>query len=222
MFPTELRYRNSETALLRHFKLPASILIEKGRLPEVATDILCVTYAMKGSLSTLLKVEVTLDSPKLPTVSLPGGSLVALLKKRRPEVVSITCLDYVENAADKLSAAIWRIASRVRGSKDDDPTLIRHIYDLAMLKDSVIGRSGFADLVRATMDADSGRTKGDDFSILSNAEKGNKLIAILENDHLYAEEYQRFVAGLSYAPSDRTPDFAKALEALRMLVASIA
>ena len=168
-----------------------------------------------------IKVEVTLDSPKLPVVSLPVGSLVATLAGKDPEVASVTCLAYVENAADKLSAAIWRISARVRGTEGDDVTLIRHLYDLALLKDSVISNADFAALARTTIEADSERTKNDAFAALSIAEKGGHLISILEGDALYEAEYHKFVAGLSYAPKEKTPGFAQAIAALRELVAHV-
>jgi len=169
-----------------------------------------------------IKVEVTLNSPKLPVVALQVSSLISTLTKAPPEVASITCLSYVENAADKLSAAIWRISERVRGGKNDDPTLIRHVYDLAFLKDAVIGDPNFVELARTTIEADSQRTKDHDFAKLSVGQKGGKLISILSEDLLYMEEYQRFVAGLSYASQAQTPDFAKALSALRELLANVA
>ena len=152
---------------------------------------------------------------------MPVGSLIAILAKKEPEVAIINCLDYVENAADKLSAATWRIAARVRGAKDDDATLIRHVYDLALLKDAVIGDPNFVELVRTTMEADRERTKDENFARLSIAEKGRKLISILEEDPLYAGEYQKFVAGLSYASVDEVPDFTHALTALRVLVSHL-
>ena len=169
-----------------------------------------------------IKIEVTLDSPKLPVIPLPVSSLVATLQKKEHEVASITCLAYVENAADKLSAAIWRIAARVRGAENDDATLIRHVYDLALLKDFVIRDPNFVDLARKTIDADIERTNDEDFARLTIAEKGARLISILSEDPLYAGEYQKFVAGLSFAPNDETPSFAYAIKALLELVACVA
>ncbi len=169
-----------------------------------------------------IKVEVTLGSPELPLVLLPVSSLVASLQKKEPEVASIACLAYVENAADKLSAAIWRIVARVRGAKDDDATLIRHVYDLALLKDFVIRDQNFVDLFKHTMDADSDRANDENFCQLSIAEKGGRLISILSEDPLYEAEYQKFVAGLSYATINQTPDFTEALKALRELIARVA
>lgn len=168
-----------------------------------------------------IKVEVTLDSPKLPVLTLPVGSLVATLTGKAPEVEGVLCLAFVENAADKLSAAIWRISARIRGAEGDDVTLIRHLYDLALLKDSVIGNAHFAALDRATIEADSERTKNDAFAVLSIAEKGSHLISILESDTLYESEYRNFVAGLSYAPVEKTLSFAQALAALRELVGHV-
>jgi len=169
-----------------------------------------------------IKIEITLDSPKLPVIPLPVSSLVATLQKKEPEVASITCLAYVENAADKLSAAIWRIAARVRGAENDDATLIRHVYDLAMLKDYVISDPNFIDLARKTIDADNKRAYDEGFARLTIAEKGARLISILSEDPLYAGEYKKFVAGLSYAPFAKTPDFEYAIKAIQELVAGVA
>jgi hypothetical protein len=41
--------------------------------------------------------------------------------------------DPVETAADKLSALAWRVHARDRASPEDDPTIIRHLHDLAAL-----------------------------------------------------------------------------------------
>lgn len=168
-----------------------------------------------------IKVEVTLDSPKLPVAVLPVSSLVASFTQQPPEVAAITCLAYVENAADKFSAAVWRISARERGTGHDDPTLVRHLYDLALLKDAVIDDPQFVELARATMNADNERTKDGAFAALSLQEKCAHMIAIVEQDDLYPGEYENFVAGLSYASKEDTPDFASALTAFRQLAALI-
>lgn len=168
-----------------------------------------------------IQVEVTLDSPKLPVATLPVSSLVATYTKQQPEVNAIACLAYVENAADKLSAAVWRIASRVRGSDNDDPALVRHLHDLAILKDAIISDPHFVTLARGTMTADTIRYKDTAFAALTLPERCAHMITVLEKDTLYPEEYSNFVAGLSYAPSNATPDFAAALSAVRQLATLI-
>ena len=80
----------------------------------------------------------------------PVASFVATAPKAAPEV---------ESAADKLSALAWRILDRVRGGPYDDPSVVRHIHDLAILKDRAITNDKFSPLVLASMQADATRAK---------------------------------------------------------------
>jgi hypothetical protein len=45
------------------------------------------------------------------------------------------------------TAIVWRIPDRVRGGQDDDPFLVRHIHDLAILKDAALQHGDFSGLV---------------------------------------------------------------------------
>lgn len=78
-----------------------------------------------------IRVEMSLASPALPASTRPIGSLIALTQGQPPEVGAFPAVDPVETAADKLSALAWRVHARRRGSPDDDPTIIRHLHDLA-------------------------------------------------------------------------------------------
>ena len=54
------------------------------------------------------------------------------MAERAPaEVAEFPCVHPVETAADKLSALSWRARSRDRSRANDDPTIIRHLHDLA-------------------------------------------------------------------------------------------
>jgi hypothetical protein len=69
-----------------------------------------------------------------PTVARSVSSFVAEAFKRPPEVPSIACVSITETAAEKLVALTRRIAMELAGlSRDPDPTLIRHVYDLHMM-----------------------------------------------------------------------------------------
>lgn len=72
--------------------------------------------------------------------------------RKSPEVEKISCLDAVENTADKLSALTWGALDRRRDDPDDDPTLVRHIHDLAMLKNMALNRPEFSKLVSVCME----------------------------------------------------------------------
>src|SRR2546428_6215986 len=88
-------------------------------------------------------IELTAKDVQLPPLYLPVSSFVNDVAKRSPEVARIGCIDPVESAADKLSAIAWRIPDRARGGQDDDPFLVRHIHDLAILKDAALQHGAF-------------------------------------------------------------------------------
>jgi hypothetical protein len=66
----------------------------------------------------------------------------------------------VETAADKLSALAWRVCVRERGSKRDDPTIIRHLHDLAALETRATAAPEFNAVLLKTVNADNGRGGG--------------------------------------------------------------
>lgn len=51
-----------------------------------------------------IKVEITMERPRLAPVAKPILSFVGKSRNYKPEVPSILCLDPVETAAEKLSA----------------------------------------------------------------------------------------------------------------------
>jgi len=104
-----------------------------------------------------IRVEMAFQAPALPPVARPIRSLVATAQKEGPEVPSFPCVDPVETAADKLSALAWRVCARDRRRPDDDPTMIRHLHDLAALERRVASAQGFAGLVLTAAAADEGR-----------------------------------------------------------------
>jgi hypothetical protein len=164
-------------------------------------------------------IEFTVMNPKLPPLHLPVYSLVNELAQEAPEVDKISCTDPVENACDKLSAIAWRIPARARGSGNDDPTVVRHIHDLAIMSDLAIQHPSFRNLVIQTIKSDdlrSARTAG-----MSIEQKLNLMMNILEGEKEYIQEYDRFVRGMSYAPDDNLLTFRQAVGKLRILVNAI-
>ncbi|MCB9983670.1 MAG: nucleotidyl transferase AbiEii/AbiGii toxin family protein [Rhodospirillales bacterium] len=169
-----------------------------------------------------IQIEMTARDIQLPQIALPVSSFLNELAKKPPEVPLIGCIDPVESAADKLSALAWRIPDRVRGDQYDDPSVIRHIHDLAVLKDRALAHIGFAELVAKSMQEDNNRAKNDpSLESMAVPEKLARMLAILTEDTKYAEEYRRFVEDVSYAKSGETPDFATALQAVRLLIDSV-
>jgi predicted nucleotidyltransferase component of viral defense system len=165
-----------------------------------------------------IQVEVTARNTQLPHVHLPVASFVSVLAKQPPEVIKIACIDPVESAADKLSALAWRIPDRIRGGKHDDASIVRHIHDLALLKDKALGHKKFVSLVAASMSEDSSRPKNrPELSQLSPQQRLELTLKILSEDEAYPPEYDLFVKGVSYATEGNVPGFATAVNAVRLL-----
>lgn len=176
-------------------------------------------FPPENALRPHIQIEFTVMNLELPALQLPVSSLVNELAKESPEVAKIDCTDPAENACDKLSAIAWRIPERVRGSENDDPTVVRHIHDLAIMSDLAVQHPSFKTLVIQTVKNDderSARVAG-----MTIVQKLNLMMEILEGEKEYAQEYDRFVRGMSYAPDQNLLSFRQAMEKLRILVNAI-
>ena len=176
-------------------------------------------FSREGALRPHIQIEIAAQNIQLPAVYLPVTSFMNEFMKQPPEVARIGCLDPVENAADKMSAIAWRIPDRVRGNPYDDPSIVRHIHDLAMLKEMALKSPAFVGLVVGSMQRDDDRTKNTpSFAGLSMSEKFAQMLSILSTDAEYLAEYDYFVTSTSYSQDGSTPDFKTALEAVKQLI----
>ena len=115
-----------------------------------------------------------------------------------------------------MSALAWRGCVRQRGSERDDPTVIRHLHDLAALEQRVIPAPAFKTLLAKAMIADTGRGGGQ--APREPAERFAGVLDRLTTDRLWADEYAEFVRNVSFAGADEKITFPAALEAVRRLV----
>lgn len=163
-------------------------------------------------------IEITVQDTQLPPIALPVSSFVNTHTNQSPEVERIKCIDPVESAADKLSAISWRIPDRMRDSENDDPSLVRHIHDLAILKEMALSHREFSTLVKGAMEQDRERPKNDaSITKLSASERLQRMLQTLKNDKEYEREYRQFVEGVSY--SNQAPSFSEAVAVLEELIA---
>lgn len=177
---------------------------------------------LKGhdSLRPHILAEISARAPRFEPVEKSIWSFVAQSQRRAPEIASILTVDPVETAADKLSAFTWRMLTRERGGDKDDPTIIRHVHDLAALEAIAIKHEGFADLLLETLNADATRGGGV-LADRSPKERLDAMLAALEDDAGYTEEYDRFVSNMAFAGTGALPSFAEARAALRRLCQTI-
>ena len=162
--------------------------------------------------------ELSAKPPRLPTIERPLSSFIAQYRRADPEIPVIQCVDPVETAADKLSAFAWRAIVRDRSSEKDDPTIVRHLHDLAVLEPTISASSHFPAMLAETLVADSDRGGGAVAS-LPPAERLSMMLAILDADEHYEAEYTRFVEGMAFAGDAEIPNFRAATEAVRRLSA---
>jgi predicted nucleotidyltransferase component of viral defense system len=175
-------------------------------------------FSVSDALRPHILLEVTFDNPMLVPVKLPIYSFVREALGELPEVTEINCISPVEVAANKLSALTWRALDRIRGGKDDDPSLVRHIHDLAALETKVKGNPDFLRLVKDSFNKDNGRVKNNPkFSSWGLVEKIEELFKTLNVDKSYSQEYERFVRGASYDLEALIISFDRAVECLRRL-----
>lgn len=163
-----------------------------------------------------IRIEMSFRAPALSPVARPICSLIAAAQRETPEIASFPCVDPVETAADKLSALAWRVRARDRTRADDDPTIVRHLHDLAALERQVASAPRFAELVLAAAAADVGRGGG--AAADDPAAMFAEMLQRLETDPLWAREYEDFVRAVSFAGVGEQFDFSAALEACRRLV----
>lgn len=152
----------------------------------------------------------------MPGLVLPVSSLISEVAGAPPEVAAITCVNPVENAADKVSAFVWRTMDRVRGSENDDPSIVRHLHDLSPLSSLAKAHPKFSEIVLTTLQQDDGRTEK--LTGMTPRQKFSHAINALKVDPEYAKEYTRFVESMSYAGFKDMPDFASALSDFESLV----
>lgn len=214
--------RNRIVAAVRHD--PAFTLRDADIHPgDESRFVRCnVTYrdapATPDDLRPHLQLEVTFSPPAEPVEPRPVSSFVAQARREAPEIAAIACVSLVETAADKLSALIWRVLTRQRNAPDDDPTLIRHLHDLAALEATVIGNPAFPPLFLRTAAEDAGRgSLPEALRVLGTSERLQRLLELLAEDAAYRSEYDRFVLSMSYARTGETPSFDAARESLQRL-----
>lgn len=163
-----------------------------------------------------LQLEFTFRPSRLPPELREIRSFESQYRQNAADL-EIDCIVPVETAADKLSALIWRVKDRERGGKDDDPALIRHLHDISKLKETISDRQAeFLEIIHAVFESDLKRGKETLTETLPDALQN--LIAELENDKLYSDEYRDFVAAVSYADQTGQIQFGEAVNALKNIL----
>jgi predicted nucleotidyltransferase component of viral defense system len=204
-------------SLRLHFDINEEQISANNGNKFVAIELNYPTYFTRtDALRPHILLEFTVSEPLLPSIDLPVSSMINQVANQTPEIDKIACVNPVENAADKLSAITWRIAERVRGSENDSPDIVRHIHDLAIMKDLALGNPNFSVLVNTALKRDKNRSEL--IKDLSLSEKLSNVMNIISSDIEYVKEYDRFVNAMSYANNETIPTFKIALKHVGELV----
>ncbi len=194
------------------------IAVKKGNESRFFTaDLAYHSHFQTGpGLRPYIRIEMSFIAPALQPISRPIRSLIAQFEKKPPEVLSFPCVDPTETAADKLSALAWRVCTRKRGAENDDPSVIRHLYDLAALESHIGSAPEFVILVRQIAEKDAGRGGGG--APHDPVERFATMLDKLHHDSKWAKEYETFVLQVSFAGPDEIITFVDALSATQRLV----
>jgi predicted nucleotidyltransferase component of viral defense system len=160
-------------------------------------------------LRPTIQIEMTYAPMRQAPVTLPVSSFMAEAHGRSPEVAQLSCVSVTETAAEKLVALTRRIAMELAGlSRDPDPTLVRHIYDLHMMRD-LIDPDEVATLARDIAEADAKEFRNQ-YPVYAADIVGEtrKAFAALQTDPVYRSRYGDFVIAMAYG---ERPDFPEAM-----------
>ncbi|HME40387.1 MAG TPA: nucleotidyl transferase AbiEii/AbiGii toxin family protein [Steroidobacteraceae bacterium] len=166
-------------------------------------------------LRPTIQIETTYAPLRQAAVTLPVSSFVAEAYGRPPEVARIPCVSVTETAAEKLVALTRRIAMELAGlSRDPDPTLVRHIYDLHLMQGH-IEPGQVAALARNIAAADAREFRNQYPAYVTDiAGETRKALDALRTDLAYRTRYGDFIIAMSYG---ERPEFDVALASVAAL-----
>jgi predicted nucleotidyltransferase component of viral defense system len=169
----------------------------------------------EGALRPEIQIEISVWPLRIPAIDLPVSSFVAEAFQRPPEISNVACVSIVETAADKFVALTRRVGSELANAgRARDDTLVRHIYDLHVARDSY-DPVEVASLLHAIMLADA-EAYGNQFPAYRDNSTAEILRAVKgpQNNPTYRQQYEEFQRNMVYG--DRV-DYAACLRTLTEL-----
>lgn len=163
-----------------------------------------------SNLRPNIKAEFTFENLILPSTECEISSFIGKFINEKP--ISVNCIQPIEVIANKFSALMWRVFIKDRTkplhSKENDPTIVRHLHDIAALEEMLYTKE-FVELLQKSFDADKGRGGFDNNYTLP--EFIEITLDKLTEDKVYKKEYSDFVDSMSYAKDSEVITFEKAL-----------
>lgn len=165
-----------------------------------------------GSLRPEIQIEVAVWPLRRPPLQLPISSFVAEAFQRQPEIASIPCVSITQTAAEKFVALTRRIAAEIADAGGPrDSTLVRHIYDLHVLKPHY-DPIEMVELAGEIMPHDAA-VFGNQFPAYrdDSLRETRRAVEAMASDPIYAQRYADFQRDMVYG--QRLP-FAEALQTI--------
>ena len=102
-----------------------------------------------SNLRPNIKAEFTFENLILPSTECEISSFIGKFINEKP--ISVNCIQPIEVIANKFSALMWRVFIKDRTkplhSKENDPTIVRHLHDIAALEEMLYTKE-FVDLLQ--------------------------------------------------------------------------
>ncbi len=162
-----------------------------------------LAYSIPGGTHELLRptiqIELNYAALRRPSVGLPVASFIAEAFGRSPEIPAIDCMSVAETAAEKLVSLTRRTAMELAGlSRDPDPALVRHIYDLHVTR-AHYDPQEVVELARGIMPQDAAEF-GNQFPAYRNSplEETRRAVEALTADASFARRYAEFLQIMVY------------------------
>jgi predicted nucleotidyltransferase component of viral defense system len=171
------------------------------------------------SLRPYIQLEMTFSEPRLPLFKQQDIRSIISEISGNDSDTKMTCISPIETASDKISALTWRVIVRDRSSDDHDPTLIRHLHDLAALEDTILSDiTTFKTCAQQSLEHDQQHRGGDVIAKMSISDRLDKAYYHLWNHKIYYQEYMTFVQRMSYADDEDQISFSDAMLALKKII----
>ena len=169
-----------------------------------------------SNLRPNIKAEFTFENLILPSTTCEISSFIGQFINEEP--ILVNCIQPIEVIANKSSALMWRVYIKDRTnplhSKENDPTIVRHLHDITALEDLLYTKE-FVELLQKSFDTDKGRGGFDNNYTLPEFIKIT--LDKLTEDKVYKKEYSDFVSSMSYAKDSEVITFEKSLVSISNL-----
>lgn len=227
----------SKTRLLKELKKFRSQIKSKLILPGLITGHPIVrnegqysrielNYLSAFPVSTGLRPHILLEFTLSDVLSIENLSVRTLIEDTLEKTIlftpsSTSCISVAETAIEKWVGLTRRVIAIEREYHYDDPTLIRHVYDLYAIKRADRINANFFALANAIVNNDAKQFKNQHPEYFDNpGTEIRQSLEILKSKTIWKTRYQEFIETMVY---DNIPvdDYEKAIQTLARISENI-